>query len=337
MQLQDRVAKLRSARRKEGEPAVPGSFQGVSKARIREVLSSIDLGNEPDIVDGIFALLDDETASWFSRAPKGASFATGAATAHLGCHIGILQRGKSKLDREGRDKWIKPLRELGAIEAVFLNSKTQEFVSGHPVAKSPNSAYRLAGTFKAILQADQGHWEQLLKEWISASAARARRQLQAELGERSRRLVDNKHSDLINSCIEHYARQFLPGYEVIYVDDSDGDRVTDEDRVLLQKAGVSLGLQDAMPDVLLWNSKTDWLWVIEAVTSDGEVDFHKFRQLTELASRSGKIGIGFTTAYRSWKEAAARQHSQKNLASDTYLWIQEEPGKHLLIKTRAGQ
>jgi len=84
---------------------------------------------------------------------------------------------------------------------------------------------------------------------------------------------------------------------------------------------------------LLWNKKTDHLWVIEAVTSDGEADFHKVEQLTRLANRCGKKGIGFTTAYRNWKDAASRQEPNKNLAVDTYVWIQSDPAKHFLVKS----
>jgi hypothetical protein len=85
-----------------------------------------------------------------------------------------------------------------------------------------------------------------------------------------------------------------------------------------------------MPDVLLWNRSSDELWVIEAVTSDGEVDLHKLRQMTALAMRTGKAGIGFTTAYQTWKAAAARQARYKNLPPATYLWIMEDPTKHFL-------
>ena len=82
-----------------------------------------------------------------------------------------------------------------------------------------------------------------------------------------------------------------------------------------------------MPDVLLWNPEIDGLWVIEAVTSDGEVDLHKVAQLSELARRSGKQNIGFTTAYQTWKVAADRQTRHKNLSPQTYLWIMEDPTK----------
>ena len=88
-----------------------------------------------------------------------------------------------------------------------------------------------------------------------------------------------------------------------------------------------------MPDVLLWNPETDWLWVIEAVTSDGEVDLHKVMALSRVAQRSGKAGVGFTTTYRTWKEAAARQGAHQNIAVDSYIWIAGDPAKHLLVQS----
>ena len=277
MALHDEVSELRLQRIAAGGEAVPTAFQGVTKEKVRQVLTKLDLGNNADLVDGVFALLDDETPSWFPKAPGGTKFSDGASTAHLACHIGILQRGQGKLDREGRDYWIKPLRELGGIEPVLLLK--EEFVHGHVVAKSPNSAYRLPEDFKAILQSPEGQWPTELATWASQDAARRRKEFQAEMAETSRLLVDTGHSDLIKASIDHYASRFLPGYEVIYVDDGDGDRITDNDRASFERAGVDLILGDAMPDALLWNPGNDRLWVIEAVTSDGEVDLHKVNQL----------------------------------------------------------
>lgn len=72
MALHDDVAKLAQARRLTDE------LQGVSKAKIREVLGKLDLAGNPDVIDAVFALLDDQTASWFSKPPKGARFCDGA-------------------------------------------------------------------------------------------------------------------------------------------------------------------------------------------------------------------------------------------------------------------
>lgn len=331
MALHDDIEKLRAVRSQGGRLAVPATYQGVSKARIRQVLDRLDLGGNADLLDVVYALLDNETNSWFPSAPKGAKFADGASTAHIACHVGILQRGAGKLDREGRDYWIKPLRQLGAIEPITLLDGA--FIPGHPIAKSSNSAYRLTEQFIAILKAAEGRWPTLLAKWSDEDATRQRQVFQAERAAAASRLVDNGHSSLIKASIDDYAVHFLPGYKVIYVDDGDGDRVTTDDKAALKAAGVSLELGDAMPDVLLWNEMTDTLWVIEAVTSDGEVDLHKAKQLATMAKRCGKAGINFTTTYRTWKEAALRQGTHRNIAVGTYIWIQADPAKHLFVKS----
>jgi hypothetical protein len=126
--------------------------------------------------------------------------------------------------------------------------------------------------------------------------------------------------------------RFLQDFQVLYVDDSDGDRISDTERDNMKRAGIELTLDDAMPDVLLWNPKTDEIWVIEAVTSDGEVDLHKVEQINRLAKRCGKKFVGFTTTYRTWKDAATRQGKHTNIAIGTYIWIQGDPAKQFKVE-----
>src|SRR5689334_16554668 len=123
MGLNDRVRKIRGDCVAAGTSPVPETLQGVTKARIAEVLRALDLENI-DRVDAVRALLDDTRPSWFTTAPIGTRFSDGATVAHIACHVGILQRGKDKLDREGRDYWIKPLRDIGAVEAIIFDPKS---------------------------------------------------------------------------------------------------------------------------------------------------------------------------------------------------------------------
>ena len=214
MALEETVKEIRKAAIKAGRDPVPARLQGVTKDRIRAVLTGIDrVSNE--LVDVVFALLDDIQPSWFSKAPDGARFCDGASTAHLACHVGILQRDDRKLDREGRDYWIKPLREVGAIDAVTLDPDKRIFVAGHPVAKSSNSAYRLADDFKALLQVPEKDVKRLLVAWIAEDAVRRRLDLQAKAAEQARAASDTKHSDLIAAACEFYAPKFLAGFEVL--------------------------------------------------------------------------------------------------------------------------
>ena len=333
MALHDDIKRQREEAIAQGREPVPATLQGVDKRRIADTLARVDR-NHPDIVDAVYALLDDQQRSWFSQAPASLRFSHGASTAHIACHVGILQRGRGKLDREGRDNWLKPLWAIGAMEKVYYHKIASRFLEVHPVAKSPNSAYRLADSFAQILKTpDDTERAASVAAWINTNAVRQRLEQQAEAAERSRKLVDRKHSALIAAAVRDYVPRFLPGYRVLYVDETDGDRITDEDIRNLAEAGIELTLGDAMPDVLLWNPESNRLWVIEAVTSDGEVDTHKVEQLTALAERCGKAGIDFTTAYLNWKKAGQRQSAQKNIVPGSYLWIAEEPAKQLRVLT----
>jgi len=184
----------------------PNQMQGVTKERIKSVLGHLALGTNADLIDCVFAMLDYTRPSWFPKPPTGAGFSDGASTGHLACHIGILQRGGTKLDREGRDYWIKPLRDLGGFEAVTLQDG--EFIAGHVVAKSPNSSYRLEQAFVDILKATEGDWPGLLEAWSMADAARERMAFQAKMEEESRKKVDSGHKDLIKASVDHYAPRF---------------------------------------------------------------------------------------------------------------------------------
>lgn len=336
MSIEEKVAKLRTKNIQNKGQAVPDQYQGVTKERITDVLTCLDLANNSELIDTVFALLDDKSNSWFPAAEKkGLKFCHGASTAHIGCHVGILQRGKGKLDREGRDYWIKPLRDLGGIE--FVTHMNGEFVDGHPVAKSSGSSYRLNAELVAILKAPEDKWNGMLESWSAEDVERQRLAFQAQAAAETKKRIETGHSSLIKASVDIFTPHFLPGYEVIYVDDGDGDRVTDQQKEDLARAGIELTLGDAMPDVLLWHPEEDSLWVIEAVTSDGEVDNHKVRQMCKLARRSNKSSIGFTTTYRTYREAAIRQSKNKNIAIDSYIWVEEDPSRHLLVESSNGE
>lgn len=330
MKLEDKlIGELRDGKLQR----LPDTLQGVTKQRVSEVLKALDR-NRQDQVDVVFALLDNVNPNWFYEAEqKGLKFCDGASTAHIACHVGVLQREKGKLDREGRDYWLKPLWEIGALEKLYFDAKKAEFLPGHPIPKSPNSSYRIAPAFLEILKAPDAQRNALLQAWANEDATRARLQVQAELATATRSQIGTPHQELITSAVEVYVPNFLPGFEVVYIDSTDGDRITDEQQTKLQRAGINLGLGDSMPDILLWNPKTNALWVIEAVTSDGEVDLHKAQSLAALAQRAGKASIGFTTAYNTWRDAAGRQSKHKNIAPGTHIWIREDGSKQFTVES----
>ncbi|MFV8984671.1 BsuBI/PstI family type II restriction endonuclease [Serratia fonticola] len=331
MGIEDVAIARRLEAQRIGVQVVPDSYQGVTKQRVIDVLTVIDRCKD-NMVDVVYSLLCDEP-SWYKKAAlNGYRFCDGASVAHIGTHVGILQRGGNlKLDREGRDYWLKPLWEIGAIEKVYLDSNDGDFKPGHPIAKSSNSAYSLAADLMVILQAPDNQWRNLAERWLQVDVQRERLALQAAQALATANTVESAHSRLIRASYEVYATRFLPGYQVIYIDDGDGDRISQKQKSVLADAGVTITIHDSMPDVLLWNCHNNYLWVIEAVTSDGEVDIHKMRSMEAFALRNGKAGVGFTTTYPTWKKAAERQTALKNLADNSYMWILEDPSRNIKI------
>lgn len=305
------------------------SYQGVTIEDIENVLKKLNQYSS-DKRDAIWCLLNTTFPSPFSNATN-YSIADGASIAQIGCYVGILMRHSGKLDREGRDYWVKPLiDEIAAIERVTFSDGI--FVPGHLKAKSPYSAYRLTDAFKQLLfSLGNENFEEKLNEYIGNVDQRLK--VFADLENAARETVGmSGHKRLIQDSITVYAQTFLPGYIPLFTDSADGDRVTAEERTALDQYGIVFGsIDDVWPDAILYHPDEQKLWFIEAVTSDGEADIHKVEGLKTICSNSGKIYGGTTTTYETWKCLASRQQSENNLAPDTYVWIRECPNKHFKV------
>jgi len=307
-------------------------YQGVSRDEVKTVLEKIGRLTV-DMVDCVWCLLNNTFPSLFPKA-VGLKISDGAGVAHIAGYVGILLRGKKKLDREGRDYWLKPLRELGAIEPVTFDSMQGGFINGHIKPKSPNSAYRLETSFLNLLKAvHSADFEESWTRWVSEEEKRGRlnvlSQSQSLAAEGS---GGGQHERLIRESIKIYAKNFLPGYSVLYEDYSDGNRISEHDRAHLEAAGVRITLGDVWPDVTLHNPAKNSLWFIEAVTTDGEVDGQKWEGLMSICSKSGKQLAGATTTYPDWKKFASRQRANKNLCVGSQVWVSEDPTKEFVVK-----
>ena len=304
------------------------SYQDITLEDITTVLKKLNQFSD-DKRDVVWCLLNNEFPSLFANADQ-FKISDGASIAHLGGYIGILKRHAKRLDREGRDYWVKPLTDIAAIEPITLQDGT--FVEGHIKAKSPNSAYRLSKYFSELLKAtNTDKFDDKLTEYISSVDERLR--VFSELESASKEAQgDSSHKKLIELSISVYAKNYLPDYIPVFTDFADGDRVTDEERALLDQYGIVFGtINDVWPDAILINPDTKTLWFIEAVTSDGEADNHKVEGLKAICKNSNLNYGGVTTTYETYKRFAARQQSENNIARDTYVWILECPDRQFKV------
>jgi len=318
---------------KYGGQNIPLLLQGISLQRITEVMSIL-ARNEQRMNRVIFALLDNSRPSWYRIASENnLHFSDGAMQSHISCHVGILQEAnvneRRKIDREQlRDYAILPLIELGIIERSYHDEG--EFIAGHQRANSLNNCYRLDEAFVELLTVDSETLQNEIELWSNQESVRQRAILTAETTALAAQRVESPHHNLIQDAVDVYASRFLDGFEVVFIDVGDGTRVTDDDERDLSAAGLTIQRGDAMPDVLLWNPQTNALWVIEAVVSDGEVDFHKMERMNDYCERHNKSEISYTTVYENWSRCGIRQNSNRNIQPNTYIWIRDDPSKHYL-------
>jgi len=93
----------------------------------------------------------------------------------------------------------------------------------------------------------------------------------------------------------------------------------------LQRLGVVIPAPAKMPDVVVHDTKRNWLLLIEAVTSAGPVDRKRRKELKELFAGC-KAGLVFVTAF-SRRDVMRSFLTQ--ISWETEVWVAESP-THLI-------
>lgn len=125
---------------------------------------------------------------------------------------------------------------------------------------------------------------------------------------------------LIKAIIEHFCAAFVPGGVVLYIGDTENKFVHKETEGLTA-LGVTLDSAAKIPDVIVHDTKRNWLLLIEAVTSAGPVDGKRRKELKDLFAGC-KAGLVFVTAFESRK---AMQSFISHIAWESEVWIAEDP------------
>lgn len=129
---------------------------------------------------------------------------------------------------------------------------------------------------------------------------------------------------LIKTVMEEFCPCFVPGGTVVYIGDAE-DKFLHLDADYLQSLGVAIPAPAKMPDVVVHDTKRNWLLLIEAVTSAGPVDRKRRRELKDLFAGC-KAGLVFVTAF-STRDAMRSFLTQ--ISWETEVWVAEDP-EHLI-------
>jgi hypothetical protein len=133
-------------------------------------------------------------------------------------------------------------------------------------------------------------------------------------------LSPGEHNALQVAIIEEFGPRFAPGAAVVYIGDTAKKHVVFE-REKLTKLGVPITEHDKLPDIVLYDPKKRWLFMIEAVTSHGPVSPKRHREIESFLGNCPAERV-YVTAFLSI--ADFRKYAA-DIAWETEVWIAATP------------
>lgn len=132
------------------------------------------------------------------------------------------------------------------------------------------------------------------------------------------------HNEVQRAVLEEFLPAFASGAKLLYLGDTEQKHLF-EDTETLRRLGIPLGQHSKLPDVVLLQERPDgseWLFLIEVVTSHGPVSPKRKMELQEML-KACPAGPVYVTAFPNFK--LFKKYSAA-LAWHTEVWIQEMPG-----------
>lgn len=125
---------------------------------------------------------------------------------------------------------------------------------------------------------------------------------------------------LIKKVIEEFCQRFAPGGTLVYIGDAENKHLHLE-ADYLKGLGVVIASAAKMPDVVVHDTRRNWLLLVEAVTSAGPVDGKRRKELKELF-KGCKAGLVFVTAFENRRTMTG---FLTQISWETEVWVAEDP------------
>jgi type II restriction enzyme len=199
---------------------------------------------------------------------------------------------------------------------------------------SPRAHYAISGTaLDAVKTFGTSEWESAVANFLS------RRTALIEVFERRRskrlipvrfpdgklvRLSPGAHNKLQRAVVEQFASRFVENPQLLYLGDTAKKNLFIQATVL-KALGFPITEHDKLPDVIIYDKKRNWLFLVEAVTSHGPMSKKRVLEL-ELILAGSTAGLIYVSAFPDMTEF--RRHTNE-IAWDTEVWIAEIP-EHLI-------
>lgn len=141
------------------------------------------------------------------------------------------------------------------------------------------------------------------------------------------KLSPGKHNQLHADIVHEFCPRFVgESGVVLYIGDTassrnEGGKLMVLNTQKLEALGVPPMSHGKLPDVVVYDTKREWLFLIEAVTSHGPVSPKRWVEL-EDALKTCKVGRVYVTAFPN---SAEFRRNAADIAWETEVWIAENP------------
>ena len=133
-------------------------------------------------------------------------------------------------------------------------------------------------------------------------------------------LSPGKHNEVQKAVVEVFGPRFAGGASLLYLGDTENKSLV-VDAHGLEGLGISINDHGKLPDIVLYDAKRNWLFLIEAVTSHGPVSPSRLVDLEEMLVACPAEPV-FVSAFPDLAEF--RKHISQ-IAWDTEVWLCDAP------------
>jgi type II restriction enzyme len=138
------------------------------------------------------------------------------------------------------------------------------------------------------------------------------------------KLSPGSHNKLQKAVVEQFASRFVEDPKLLYLGDTAKKNLIIEAEVL-KSLGFPITEHDKLPDIVIYDERRNWLFLVEAVASHGPMSNKRVLEL-ELILAGCLAGLIYVSAFPNMTEF--RRHTNE-IAWDTEVWIADLP-EHLI-------
>lgn len=218
----------------------------------------------------------------------------------------------------------------------FVQARIADYNPDNPKlpVNSPNAHYAVtAEALEAIKSFGNKAWKEEAERFksevgeLSKKYLKERKQILIPVklsNGKTLKLSAGKHNEVQAAIVQDFAARFAKGSEVLYLGDT-ANKDLYFDKAVSKDLGIPITEHSKLPDVVLYDRKKDWLYLIEAVTSHGPVSPKRIVELEEMLKncKSGKV---YVSAFPDFAEF--KKHST-HIAWETEVWVVDFP-EHMI-------